>query len=214
MLISLCSLITFCNFYFYFLSATNWKAGKTPCFNFDPHTPTHACLRADASLKALHWVSWHWKGHYKLLMVSLPLSGANWTVAPTLPAQNYTIDLFVFKSVFFPFCFSCLCASVHACISMLTDVKYDVFVCAFMCVSVSLCLVSVQLFLWVIGILCNPFTHTDIEIIAAAAVCYLPQSCVCLSSPVPRVKHCYSVFLERFLWIYLSMKVLGSLPLL
>lgn len=92
------------------------------------------------------------------------------------------------------FCLSCLCAFVHACVSTHTDVKYYIFVCVFKCVSVSLCLVSLQLFLWVIGILCSPFTHPDIEIIAAAAVCYLLQSCVCSCSPVPGVKHCYFVF--------------------
>lgn len=55
-----------------------------------------------------------------------------------------------------------------------------VFVCwwVFVCFPVTLGLVSRVLFLWVVGVLPELFTHTDIEIIAVVAPCYLLQPCV------------------------------------
>ena len=68
------------------------------------HTRRHVLVGADASLQALHWVSERSKGHYKLQVVSLPLSTAIRTVALSLSAKNYTIDLL------------CMCVRVCVCV--------------------------------------------------------------------------------------------------
>lgn len=90
----------FCNFpllfFFPLLFAAPASALLRPhMFNTHAHAHRHVLVGADASLQALHWVSERSKGHYKLQVVSLPLSTAIRTVALSLSAKNYTIDLFV-----------------------------------------------------------------------------------------------------------------------
>lgn len=86
------------HFFFFFplLFAAPASALLRPhMFNTHAHAHRHVLVGADASLQALHWVSERSKGHYKLQVVSLPLSTAIRTVALSLSAKNYTIDLFV-----------------------------------------------------------------------------------------------------------------------
>lgn len=143
------------------------------CWNlFDTHTPTHTSARADVSLQALHWVSWHCKGHYKLLMVSMALSAADTAAASTLSARNYTIDLFAL--VCSPLCVSIRLFSSYS--SVCTCMR--VLVCSWNYVFVFFCQILSRL-LWVIGFLPRLFAHSDMEIIAVVAPCYLLQPCVC-----------------------------------
>lgn len=147
------------------------------------HTPTHTSVRADVSLQALHWVSWHCKGHYKLLMVSMALSTANRTAAATLSERNYTIDLFALVCA--PLCGSIhlfiFCSSAPVWMFVHSLPRSSDYMCVCLCVVIfflSVFVSSLCLLLWVIGILPWLFAHSDMEIIAVVSVCYLLHSCV------------------------------------
>lgn len=94
-----CNFLTLCFLLLLFL-ATSSRTVET---SYVQHTHTNSLALilagADASLRALHWVSRHCKGHYKLQVVSSPLSTVKRTVAQTLSAKNYTADLFALTCV-------------------------------------------------------------------------------------------------------------------